>query len=228
MSDIPKDYAHKRGVWALMRPSAALRYIEGDEGYARAIRQWEAAEPYAEIAKQLAALTLDTLHADLIRDQAFFEGTQWLPDEAKVAATAQIACTLPPATCPRCAKVFYTAVCGCSTALEAAWSSKPATPEPPEWVTVKSTATWKNGHIGPVDVQITPDPIAEFNERRKAKREEYDDDAREEYLQRLVNEALDGQDRSTKRAAPLARAMSTPLPHDPPISVRLMPWRGKE
>lgn len=64
--------------------------------------------------------------------------------------------------------------------------------------------------------------------RRKAKQEQAEEDDREEYLQRLVSEALEARKIMAKRSAPLARAMSAPLPHDPPMSARLMPWRGKE
>lgn len=184
------------------------------------------------------APTLDTLHADLLRqmvdekarDEAFFEGTQWLPDEAKVAATAQGAMAEKERNWAR----RVADVSGITDLIRG--TSKPATPEPPEW---KGGLVWQgsNGslyvlgeHPERKDMAIayefaSPDPIAEFNERRKAKRE------RIAVLDEIMSRPLYSRRQrisreEAARAEPLARAMSTPLPHDPTIHDRLMPWRG--
>lgn len=72
--------------------------------------------------------------------------------------------------------------------------------------------------------EITPDPIAEFNARRIAKREVSAED-REAYLDRLVREAIEGQRATERKGAPLARAMSLNLHHT--ISDLIRPWRGQ-
>lgn len=156
--------------------------------------------------------------------EKFLEGTQWLPDEAKVAATA-----LPPDAVMWNGRATLT-----NSERKIRWrdTSKPATPEPPEWKGEERDLGIVN--IGGRKIRFavstkyyddskytkprpTPDPIAEFNERRKAKREN-----RSPTVTDILREALN------KRSSDiLARAMSTPLPHDPTIHDRLMPWRGK-
>lgn len=48
---IPSDYAHKRGVWSMSRPSPFMRFTESEQWYDEAMAAWIAAEPYADIAK---------------------------------------------------------------------------------------------------------------------------------------------------------------------------------
>lgn len=78
-------------------------------------------------------------------------------------------------------------------------------------------------HLRSVGVVLSvdlPDPIAEFNERRKAKREASQPDD--------VWQRFDAYQKEDRRQLDLARAMSTPLPHDPDMHTRLMPWRGRK
>ena len=124
---------------------------------------------------------------------------------------------------------------------------KPATPEPPEWVSgngvtipagtlgpgyavrIEGTATWKNGHVGKVDVRVvsaeTIDPVTDFIARRVAKREKPIGDILHDALRRSVRVIARGAP-VDPRAEPLSRAMSQPGPHDTPMRTRLMPYRG--
>lgn len=85
------------------------------------------------------------------------------------------------------------------------WSpTKPATTEPPEWVALQAR----------IDAAVA---------RRKAKRTDAESQAEAAAFMTkpLATEIAEAQERAC------ARAMSTPLPHDPPMSARLMPWRGE-
>lgn len=118
---------------------------------------------------------------------------------------------------------------------------KPATPEPPEWVSgngvtipagtlgpgyavrIEGTATWKNGHVGKVDVRVvsaeTIDPVTDFIARRVAKREVSNTIP-------TTAEPWDSRPQSVVTDEALSRAMSQPGPHDTPMRTRLMPYRG--
>lgn len=94
--------------------------------------------------------------------------------------------------------------------------SKPATPEAPEWSPVKliTLAEAKERWPDPADRALD-----DFTARRKAKREVNPAPS----VTDILHEAL-----NRRSADILSRALSTPLPHDPDIHTRLMPWRGKE
>lgn len=80
--------------------------------------------------------------------------------------------------------------------------------------------------------------VSDFIARRKAEREQNcsgREIGRQNVEAMLIN-GLQGRPQFPSRGAPsvivdaaatLSRALSTPLPHDPPMSVRLMPWKGK-
>ena len=177
MDDIPSDYAHKRGVWSMSRPSVAMIYIKGRPEYEAAMRKWRAAEPYALIAEQIAA-------------------------------------------------------------------PKPATPQPPEWEgPLVSDDMWRRFAerieadvadlekarqevCGITDLMrgvSSPEgrAISDFTARRKAKR------ALANLSAEASEEVAEEERQDGRSAEPLSRAMSTPLPHDPDIRTRLMPWRNK-
>lgn len=116
----------------------------------------------------------------------------------------------------------------------------PSLDKPPEWNgDIVAHMVFPDGSRRPIthdEYYKSPvtDAIAEFNERRKAKREggqkwKYDKGRRTLVpidQSKTVSEVL--RDALNDRAATiLARAMSTPLPHDPDMHTRLMPWRGK-
>lgn len=74
----------------------------------------------------------------------------------------------------------------------------------------------------PLDLSgCTQQAMADFTARRKAKRAVTNTCP-------TTAEPFDLRPRWAVTNDELARALSTPLPHDPPMSVRLMPWRGKE
>ena len=116
---------------------------------------------------------------------------------------------------------------GLATALPMP-TPKPATPQPPEW---KGEGVVDVGGVKVrwAGVEIRHDTLGraldDFTARRKAKREaaEINQASIERHGRKRGNFTFRDQ-----RAEPLARAMSTPLPHDPDIHTRLMPWRGKE
>lgn len=95
---------------------------------------------------------------------------------------------------------------------------KPATPPSPEWATLQAR----------IDAAVA---------RRKAKREtlirkvtDLDWSDARDMIQVTLDKAVVDMWYGTAGATDgdeLARAMSTPLPHDPDIHTRLMPWRGK-
>lgn len=160
-----------------------------------------------------------------------------LPDEAKVAATAQKLRveSVPP-----------------GPYIPPHWSypSKPATPEPLEWgdikvvsvpVTPKESAIGFAGRMVGAGGTVTivnaddffakpPEPsplnraLEDFTARRKAKRTnaEAQAEAAGFMTEPKAKEIAEAQ------AKAVARAISTPLPHDPPMSARLMPYRSKE
>lgn len=129
---------------------------------------------------------------------------------------------------------------------------KPATPEAPEWKIAPPPRALidladmelkaRQEVCGITDLmrgvsQPADRALEDFTARRKAKREVFNDAAKEGADQkpslaaRRIKQLMDRVN-GIKYVPPvedaLARAMSTPLPHDPPMSVRLMPWRGKE
>ena len=130
--------------------------------------------------------------------------------------------------------------------VEPRFDPKPATPEPPEWrnETVAPPAalegmTWFDTSTCMVMERVNAEwvlcednlelfspldrALEDFTARRKAKRE------RAEALERAgAHIPYAETTRINKVASDIARAMSTPLPHDPPMSARLMPWRGKD
>lgn len=131
----------------------------------------------------------------------------------------------PPASdCPECS---------CGARL---WpcTPKPATTEPPEWNNsgrsvldmVDEYARRKGLPVGSATDHLSR-ALDEFVARRKAKREPSMSEIVTQALRRSVRVVAKGVP-VDQRTEPLARAMSTPLPHDPPMSARLMPWRGKE
>lgn len=165
--------------------------------------------------------------------------------------------------------------------MRARYHPKPATTEPPKWVSptitipagamgpndvlhIEATGTWVNGHVGPVDMRIVSVEKVEhspldraleaFTARRKAKRDIVAPQSPEDHpwaraghthadwstdacpkcrLTGVVVKTLgyypkcDDYKRESEERGKLARAMSTPLPHDPDIHTRVMPWRGK-
>lgn len=197
---------------------------------------------------------------------------QPIPDEAKVAASAQGAKRTTVLqhwwherghkgedVCTACGITMgdFRTEDGLCTA------PKPATPEPPECE-----------GVGGEGWEIRPDPIAEFNERRKAKDQAkevadalrdllipvkfagesmwgppegrfpgYEARVPSEFVRRAElalamfegfcalskdeRHPATGDEGSTPSAQSIARAMSTPLPHDPDMHTRSMPWKGK-
>ncbi len=107
--------------------------------------------------------------------------------------------------CDVCGKKVYglTGICRCDWRDgEAGGRPKPATPEAPEWkgeVLIRKVTDldWSDARDM---IQVTLDKAAVG-------------------MWYGTPGATDGND--------LDRALSTPLPHDPPMSVRLMPWKGK-
>lgn len=126
---------------------------------------------------------------------------------------------------------------------------KPATTEPPELpplgetfllggrpYVVTGVVQFEPGAPEEIIDRVT-DAICDFTARRKAKRENgiaaFDNSGPYwacEHCGLLVkaNDAAYSAHESACDARIIARAMSTPLPHDPDIRTRLMPWRGKE
>ena len=72
--------------------------------------------------------------------------------------------------------------------------------------------------------------LSDFIAKRKAKREKPDIEEFFEGSQWTADEVerLKALNEQLRQDRLLCEAMSAPLPHDPPISARLMPWRGKE
>ena len=190
MSDIPSDYAHKRGVWHMSMPSSVIRMIDSDAAYQVAMARWKMAEPYADIAKRI-----EQERADVTPKPATAEPPEWKELDTWGSPLLQIGET-------------FTLDGRQFTIIEAVQTA-PGTPEE---------------IIDRVTDALSPDPIAEFNARRIAKREVSAED-REAYLDRLVREAIEGQRATERKGAPLARAMSIDLHHT--ISDLIRPWRGK-
>ena len=98
---------------------------------------------------------------------------------------------------------------------------RPATAEPPAWKGWSMPEIIQEQLAQPSIVVHTPDPIAEFNARRIAKREEFAADAKERASWWNSLETVE----DAVNTLQLSRAMSLDLHHT--ISDLIRPWRGK-